>query len=265
MKTRVIVAGATGWVGPSLMREIDRAEDLELVGAVSRKARDRTVGEILNDPRIDVRVSGSVVEALQVQTDVLVDYTLPDVVKDHVLQAIHRGVNVVIGASGLTDEDYLEIDALARKHQVGVIAAGNFAITAILMQRFATIAAKYVPQWEIIEYGEASKLDAPGSTARELAYFLSQVQKPIVERPIAATHGLKESRGATVNDSQIHSLRLPGYGLSAEIIFGAPSERLTIRHDADKSAIPYVAGTLLAVRKVKSLVGLVRGLGTLMD
>lgn len=265
MKIRVVVAGATGWVGSSLVRKIYRSTDLELVGAVSRQFPARKIGDILNEPQIDVRVSASVSEALTVKPDVLIDYTHPNAVKEHVWQAIKQGVHVVVGTSGLTDDDYLEIDAVARAHQVGVIAAGNFAITAVLMQRFALMAAKHIPQWEIIDYANAAKPDAPSGTTRELSYLLSQVRKPVEEHPIAETQGPQASRGATINNSQIHSVRLPGYVLSAEIIFGLPGERLVIRHDSDTSPDPYVAGTLLAVRKVISLVGLVRGLSHIMD
>jgi 4-hydroxy-tetrahydrodipicolinate reductase len=209
-------------------------------------------------------VSGSVAEALQTPTDVLVDYTKADVVKANVLAAIQTGVHVVIGSSGLTEEDFVEIDQAALDHKVGVIAAGNFAITAVLLQRFACEAAKYLAQWEIIDYASDAKLDAPSGTTRELAFRLSEIRKPELTHPLETTIGPKESRGVSLNGSQIHSLRLPSYVIGVEIIFGATDERLTIRHDAGSGATPYIQGTLLAIREVRDHVGLIRGLDKIM-
>jgi len=181
------------------------------------------------------------------------------------LTAIREGVHVVVGASGLTDADYVEIDRAAVESGVGVLAAGNFAITAVLLQRFACEAAKYVSHWEIIDYASDAKRDAPSGTARELAFRLAEVGRPEATHPISETIGERDSRGATLNGSQIHSLRLPGYVIGVEAIFGAPDERLSIRHDAGSGAGPYIGGTLLAIRKVRDHVGLVRGLDKIMD
>lgn len=265
MKIKVCLAGATGRVGRCLVNGILNSEDLELVGAVSRTYKNQNLGKVLNNSQIDLTMSESVREALRTETDVLIDYTEPNIVKSNVLYAVHNGVHVVIGTSGLTEDDYNEIDASARLNEVGVLAGGNFAITAALMQRFALMAAEYIPQWEIIDYADASKIDAPSGTARELASRLRHVRKPALHHPIEKTHGPKESRGATVSGSQIHSIRLPGYDFSAEVIFGISNERLIIRHEAGNSGEPYVAGTLLAVRKVGSFMGLVKGLNDLME
>jgi len=259
MKTRVCLAGATGFVGRSLVRGILETEDLELVGAVSRTYQSQHLGTVLGCPQIDLTISGSVQEALKTRTDVLIDYTHPSVVKSHVLQAVNHGVHVVVGTSGLTESDYAEIDAASRDHRVGVILGGNFALTAVLMQRFALVAAKYIPQWEIIDDADAKKIDSPSGSARELAYRLSHVRKPEVAYSIEETIGQKESRGATVKGSQVHSIRLQGCGFSMEIRFGMPNERLVLRHEAGNSAEPYVYGTLLSARKVGSFIGLVKG------
>jgi 4-hydroxy-tetrahydrodipicolinate reductase len=259
------VAGATGFVGRNLVRAIHQCEDLELVGAVSRTYKERNLGAVLNDAEIDVIVSGSVEEALRTKTDVLVDYTHPSIVKSNVLCAIDHGVHGVIGTSGLKEDDYAELDGAARERKVGVLAGGNFAITAALMQEFALKAAEYIPHWEIIDYADATKIDSPSGTANELAFQLAKVGKPLYHYPVEETFGPKESRGASVSGSQLHSIRLPGYSFSAEIIFGLPNEKLIIRHEAGNSGEPYVNGTLLAVRKVGSFVGLVRGLEGLLE
>ena len=264
MKVNVCVAGATGWVGRPLCRAVSEADDLSLVGAVSRTHKGRGLRDVFGDAGVDLTISGSVAEALEAPTDVLVDYTKADAVKANVLTAIRRGVHVVIGSSGLTDEDFVEIDRAAREHAVGVVAAGNFAITAVLLQRFACEAAKYLSHREIVDYASDAKRDAPSGTARELAFRLSEIGRPEVTHPVEETIGERESRGATLNGSQVHSIRLPGYVIGVEAIFGAPDERLSIRHDAGSGAGPYIQGTLLAIREVRGSVGLTRGLDKIM-
>jgi 4-hydroxy-tetrahydrodipicolinate reductase len=172
---------------------------------------------------------------------------------------------VVVGTSGLSDGDFAEIDAVARKQHRGVLACGNFALTVVLLQKFAEAAAKLIPQWEIIDYAHDGKVDAPSGTARELAARLSKVRHPEPTVPVDRTVGPREARGANQAGSQVHSVRLPSYVISAEIIFGMPDQRLTIRHDSGKSARPYVDGALLAIRKVSTLVGVHRGLDSVLD
>src|SRR5882672_3545910 len=265
MKLNICIAGATGWVGKPLCLAVSKADDLSLVGAVSRTHRGRNLKDVLGDTQINLIVSGSVAEGLETQTDVLVDYTNADIVKANVMDAIGKGVHVVIGSSGLTDEDYLEINQAALDHKVGVIAAGNFAITAVLLQRFACEAAKYLSHWEIIDYASDTKKDAPSGTTRELAFRLAEVRRPKITHPVEETIGEKDSRGTTLNGVQIHSLRLPSYVIGVEAIFGERDERLTIRHDAGSGAEPYIQGSLLAIRHVREHVGLIRGLDKIMS
>jgi 4-hydroxy-tetrahydrodipicolinate reductase len=152
----------------------------------------------------------------------------------------------------------------ATENRLGVIAAGNFSLTAALAKHFALLAAKYLPSWEVIDYAHAEKPDAPSGTTRELAEALGELAQNKLAVPVERTHGSREARGATIAGTQVHSVRLPGIVLAFEAIFGLPSERLTIRHDAGKGAEPYVNGTLLAVRRVMQVVGLVRGLDRLL-
>ncbi|MCG8270489.1 4-hydroxy-tetrahydrodipicolinate reductase [Aquamicrobium sp. NLF2-7] len=269
MTIRVVMAGATGWVGKALVPAIITADDLALAGAVARQSAGQDAGLAAGLPsEAGVKVSGSLEEALQAPSDVVVDYTKPDAVKANTLLSISKGRHVVIGTSGLGAEDYAEIDAAARSSGVGVIAAGNFSITATLLKRFALMAAKYVPDVEIMDYASARKPDAPSGTARELAEQLAQIRRPATSLPQSQVSGVPAARGGAVGQGegvQVHSLRLPSYILSCEAIFGLPDERLTIRHDAGSSAAPYVAGTLLAIRRVGALKGLVRGLDALID
>ncbi|MGH7460853.1 MAG: 4-hydroxy-tetrahydrodipicolinate reductase [Longimicrobiales bacterium] len=265
MSLRVCIAGATGWAGSALARAVVGALDLELVAAVSRTYAGRMLGEALGDTSIRVPVYESVADALVHPADVLVEYTSPEVARSNILEALHRGVHVVVGTSGLTNDDFSEIDAEAQKHQCAVLACGNFALTAVLLQRFAEMAARLIPHWEIVDYASDQKRDAPSGTTRELADRLAHVRSAEHTIPIDQTVGAREARGASIHGSQIHSLRLPGFVISAEVIFGMPDQRLSIRHDSGDSAAPYVDGALLAIRRVSQLVGVHRGLDTVLD
>jgi 4-hydroxy-tetrahydrodipicolinate reductase len=262
---RVCLAGATGWAGSELARAIAAVDDLELVGAVSRKHAGQRLGAVLGDARLDTPISSSAAEALAVPCDVFVEYTRADGAKANILAALEHGAHVVVGASGLTDEDYAHVDAAAREHRRGVLACGNFALTMVLMQKFAEIAARYIPSWEIIDYAYESKPDAPSGTARELAGRMGKVRQPEANVPVERTIGLQESRGARLSGTQVHSVRLPGFVLGAEVIFGMPDQTLALRHSAGSSAKPYVDGALLAIRKVPALVGVHRGLDVALD
>ena len=262
---KVCLAGATGWAGSELARSIARTADLALVAAVSRTHAGRALGEVLGEPRLGCPVYGTAADALANPCDVFVEYTKPDSAKANIMAALERGAHVVVGTSGLTDGDFADIDVKAQQRQRGVLACGNFALTVVLLQKFAEAAAKFIPQWEIIDYAHADKIDAPSGTARELAARLSKVGLPEPSMPVEQTIGSREARGATLSGSQIHSIRLPGYVISAEIVFGMPDQRLSIRHDSGSSARPYVDGAPLAIHKVANLVGVHRGLDSVLD
>jgi 4-hydroxy-tetrahydrodipicolinate reductase len=263
--TRLVLAGATGWAGSALARGIARQPDLELVAAVARSAAGRQLGEALGEPALRTPVFQTAAEALAVGCDVFVEYTKPDSAKANILAALDAGAHVVVGTSGLTDDDYREIDARARRASRGVLACGNFAITAVLLQKFAQIAARYLDHFEVIDYAHEDKVDAPSGTARELAFRLGAAQKPREGVPIDAIRGPREARGAEVNGVRVHSVRLPGYVIGVEAIFGSPGQRLHVKHESGASAEPYVDGALLAIRRVHSLAGVHRGLDSVMD
>lgn len=268
MPLRITLAGSTGWVGKALVAAIAAADDLELVGAVSRSAAGQDAGEAAGLPRLGVVISASLEEALKAPSDVVIDYTKPNAIMAHTMTALAHNRNVVVGTSGLSAEDYAEIDAVALKARRGVLAAGNFSITATLLRRFALEAARFVPDVEVIDYASAKKPDTPSGTARELAELLSDVRHAATSKPVSELAGVQETRGGALGAKepvQVHSLRMPSFVLSCEAIFGADNERLVIRHDAGSSAAPYVTGTLLAARRVSSFIGLKRGLDAVMD
>lgn len=264
MAVRICVAGVTGWTGSAIAGSVLDSSEFQLVGAVARRAEGQDAGTAIGRDPCGVVVSGSVEDALGSPADVLIDYTHPDAVRGNVLAALGGGVGAVIGTSGLTAEDYREVDGLARASGVGVIAAGNFSLTAALAKRFAGMAARHIPHWEIIDYASGDKPDSPSGTARELAEYLGSLSKNEFERPLHETLGDRGARGATIGGAQVHSIRLPSFVLSFEAVFGLPNERLSIRHDAGSGADPYVGGTLLAARRVMETKGLILGLDTLL-
>lgn len=263
MKLRVCLAGVTGWVGKALVQAIEVTDDLELVSVVARSAAGQPLDKAVPGARSDLTVKAKVKDAIVEGLDVLIDYTHPDSIMNHTLQAIDAGVSVVMGTSGLTTEDYKKINLLARKAGVGCVA-GNFSLTAAMLMRLAQLAVTQLPDWEIIDYAGALKPDSPSGTAYELAERVGDVRRPQQRLALSDMRGLVESRGAEINGSRVHSLRIPGFSSSCEIIFGLDDERLSIRHDAGSIPRPYVEGTLYAVRRVSGLTGLVRGFDQLL-
>jgi 4-hydroxy-tetrahydrodipicolinate reductase len=261
----VCLAGATGWTAPPIIAAIREADDLTLVSGVSRSAAGQSLADVTGSSRDTGNVFATVAEALQyAPADVLVDYTSASAVRAHAWTAVDAGVHVVIGSSGLTASDYQDLDRLARDRGVGVIAAGNFSVMAAVLGRAAALAAEHLNDWEIIDYADDAKLDVPSGTSRELAESLAKVRRPEATVSLSDLRGPGEARGAEVAGTRVHSLRLPSFVVSTEIVFGGPGERLSIRHDPGISPEPYVAGTLLAVRRVAEVAGVRRGLDSLL-
>ncbi len=259
----VCVSGALGGVGRRLVRGVVAADGHRLHSAVARREVGRDVGEVVMGAAVGVPIEDDLERALDRRPDVLIDYTHPALIRRHVDLALARSIPVVIGTTGLTDADFERIDAAARSAGVGV-ATGNFCLTAALMQHLARFAARHVPDWEIIEQGPATKPDSPSGTARELAELLAReraaAQTPAVAEPI----GPPEARGAAIGGARVHSIRLPGSSPAVEVVFGAPGQRLIIKHDEQGDPEIFVEGSLLAAARVQQLQGLVRGLDSLL-
>ncbi len=264
-KLKVCVAGATGWAGSALAHGIVAADDLELVSAVARRQVGTNLGAALGLAGLSAPICATVAEAMTAGPQVVVEYTKPEAAKANVLAALAGGAHVVVGTSGLSNVDYADINTAALAAQRGVLAVGNFALTVVLLQKFAEMAARYIPHWEIIDYAHAEKRDVPSGTARELANRLAQVREAQLDVPLDELNGPVETRGARMQGTQVHSLRLPGFVISIDAIFGMPGQTLTLRHESGPSAEPYVGGALLAIRAVSRLVGLHRGLDSVME
>ena len=184
----VCFAGLTGWTARPIVRAINEANDLVLTAGVSRSAAGRSLGEFGGSDAGSVYAT--VVEALEAaEVDVLVDYTSATAVRQHVEAAVDAGVHVVVGSSGLSAEDYADLDRRARQQGVGVFAAGNFSVMAAVLLRAAQVAAQHLDHWEILDYASKGKHDVPSGTSRELAEALAQLREPRGAVPLRSCTG----------------------------------------------------------------------------
>jgi 4-hydroxy-tetrahydrodipicolinate reductase len=256
---KVVVHGASGKVGQELVKAVCREPEMRLVGAVDLKAtRDSLT---LPDGSASVPFSANLGDILRkCQPDVMVDFSVAQATMPAVRVATEKGVNLVIGTTGLSPDDIKEIDRLAKAHKVGAVVAPNFALGAVLMIHLAKIAAKYLDYAEIIELHHHLKADAPSGTALATARAMAAARgKPFLQ-PAGKTGG---SRGEQVEGVTIHSVRLPGLMAHQEVILGGPGQTVSIRHDTINREC-YMPGVMLAIKEVVKRQGLIYGLDTLL-
>ena len=199
--------------------------------------------------------------------EVVVDFTTPDTVMDHVHWCIEQGINIVVGTSGFTAARYERIRGwLAHKPELGAIVVPNFAVGAVLMMEFAARAARFFDSVEIIELHHPGKVDAPSGTALRTAELVASARAAAgLPAPADATkEEMQGSRGAAIEGVRVHSVRVAGLVAHQEVLFGSTGETLTIRHDStDRSS--FMPGVLMAARAVMTRPGLTVGLEPLLD
>jgi 4-hydroxy-tetrahydrodipicolinate reductase len=241
---RVGVLGAKGKVGATMVQAVQDADDLTLSAEVD--AGDPL--SLLTDT----------------DTEVVIDFTHPDVVMDNLKFLIDNGIHAVVGTTGFTDERINQVQAwLADKPGVAVLIAPNFAIGAVLSMHFVQQAARFFESVEVIELHHPHKADAPSGTAARTARLIAEARKDLPPNPDATTTGLEGARGADVDGIPVHSVRLAGLVAHQEVLFGTQGETLTIRHDSiDRTS--FVPGVLLAVRHVGERRGLTVGIEPLL-
>ncbi len=258
---KVVVHGAQGKVGREVVNAVCREPDLKLVGAVELQVKEDSLP--LPDRSGSIPFSSNLDSILATcQPDVLVDFTIAQATMPAVRTATKRRVNLVIGTTGLTQDDLKEIDQLTKANGVGAVAAPNFALGAVVMMHLAKIAAKYFEFAEIIELHHYLKADAPSGTALTTARMMAAARgKPFQPPPQPKKPSI--SRGEPTENITIHSVRLPGLMAHQEVIFGAPGQTLSIRHDTISREC-FMPGVMLAIREVVKRQGLVYGLDTLL-
>ena len=242
---RVGVLGAKGKVGTTMCAAVRAADDLTLSAEVDA-GDDLT---LLTD-------SG---------TEVVIDFTHPDVVMENLKFVIDNGIHAVVGTTGFTDDRLEQVRSwLSGKPDSAVLIAPNFAIGAVLSMYFAQKAAPYFESVEVIELHHPQKADAPSGTATRTAKLIAQARKDLPPNPDATSTGLEGARGADVDGIPVHSVRLTGLVAHQEVLFGTLGETLTIRHDSlDRTS--FVPGVLLAVREIAKHPGLTIGIEPLLD
>ncbi|MBI3689041.1 MAG: 4-hydroxy-tetrahydrodipicolinate reductase [Actinobacteria bacterium] len=244
---RVGVLGARGRMGAETCRAIDGAPDMELVAMLE-------AGDWL-------------FSASDADAQVVVDFTHPDVVMDNIRWCVDNGIHCVVGTSGFTEERLETVRGwCTERPDLGVIVAPNFALGAVLLMRFARLAARFYESVEIIELHHPQKVDAPSGTAARTAELIAEARSEAGLGPVpdATTRAADGARGALLNGVRVHSVRLSGLVAHQEVLFGGSGETLTLRHDSlDRGS--FMPGVLLAVRSVLSRPGLTVGLESLLD
>lgn len=244
---RVGVLGARGKVGSEICRAVADEPGLELAAEVDADDALQTL--------VDARV------------DVVVDFTQPDVVMDNLRFCVEHGISAVVGTTGFDDA---RLDAvrgwLADAPGVGVLVAPNFSIGAVLMMRFAALAAPYFASVEIIELHHPDKADAPSGTSARTARLVAEARRAAGSPPMpdATSTGLEGARGARVEGVPIHSVRARGLVAHQEVVLGGVGETLTLRHDS-LARTSFVPGVLAGVRAIGDRPGLTVGLEELLD
>ncbi|MEX2203839.1 MAG: 4-hydroxy-tetrahydrodipicolinate reductase [Actinomycetota bacterium] len=261
---RVGVIGAAGRMGLMVCRAVAEADDLALVAAIDRSKLGQKIGAQIGHPGIDVPISDELDRLLEAEAEVAIDFTHPEVVMENVRWCVNHAIHLVVGTSGITQENLQEIEQMIGDEgaESNVIVASNFALGAVLMLRFAAQAVRFFPAVEVVELHHDQKADAPSGTA------IATVQRIQLERPEPWRGSLDESlegvRGGDVDGIRVHSVRLPGLVAHQEVIFGGQGQTLTIRHDStDRSS--FMPGVLMASRAVMTRPGLTVGLEPLLD
>ncbi|MBV6725797.1 4-hydroxy-tetrahydrodipicolinate reductase [Nocardioides daeguensis] len=246
-RLQVGVLGARGKVGAEVVKAVESADDLDL-----------TVGVDQGDPVASLVDSG---------TQVVVDFTHPDVVMDNLRFCIENGIHAVVGTTGFDDARLETLRGwLAESPGTGVLIAPNFSIGAILMMRFSAIAAPFFESVEVVELHHPTKADAPSGTASRTAELIAAARREAGSAPIpdATSTGLEGARGADVDGVRVHSVRVRGLVAHQEVILGGLGETLTIRHDS-LDRVSFTPGVLTGVRRIGSFPGLTVGLEHFLD
>ena len=263
---KVLMNGAAGKMGRALSTGLAALPNIQICAAVDIKSSDVDYGFLCGMGEVGFGLQTDLAAAIsESKPDVVVDFTSPAVVMKNIRTAVELHTPIVVGTTGFTEDDYKQIAKWCAEFDTPVFIASNFALGAVLMMRFAKEAARYMPYVEVIERHHDQKLDAPSGTAVTTMEMIGEVRKPMPQGNPQEFERLTGSRGAEVDGMRVHSVRLPGYVATQEVIFGAAGQVLCIRHDA-LSREAYVPGVALAVEKVAAMDKgeLVQGLESLL-
>ncbi|WP_163969841.1 4-hydroxy-tetrahydrodipicolinate reductase [Oceanobacillus halotolerans] len=265
MTIKIIVAGPRGKMGSEAIQMIKEEETFELMACVDRKHNGKSLKDINKLIDIDVPIFEDPDECFRtIKADAFVDLTIPESGFLHTKLAIQYNIRPVVGTSGFTSEQVEELKTLTKSKQLGGIIAPNFAIGAVLMMQFAKMAAKYLPDVEIIEKHHDQKLDAPSGTAVKTAELIKETRTNKVQGHPDEKETIEGARGANVDNMRIHSVRLPGLVAHQEVIFGGAGQTLSIKHDS-LNRQSFMDGIKFAIKQVMDLDELIYGLENILD
>jgi len=263
LKIRIAFNGILGKMGRSISAGLAADPDFEICAGYDLSANSSILREGLKIGKVCVKLCGNMEELFTCKPDVVIDFSNGSAFIELVRSATRHNVSLIVGTTGISDEDLNYARQLVNESDIAAIVAPNFSIGAVLMMKFASLASDYFKGCEIIELHHDQKIDAPSGTAVQTA--------GAIKNSLKKEHRLKENefekyegaRGAMVNGIHVHSVRLPGLLAHQEVILGAQGQTLTIRHDTyDRSA--YLPGVILAIRKLVDVKGLVCGLENLI-
>lgn len=247
---KIAVCGALGKMGTEVVKAVNNAENMELAAKIDIAGEDTYKSIEEANSACDI--------------DVLIDFTQPKSIFENAKYCLNNGIKIVIGTTGLSDAQIAELKELSSKNNTGCLIAPNFSTGAILLMRFAREAAKFFDNAEIIELHHNQKKDAPSGTAIKTALMMSEAKESFKCGNCPETETIKGSRGGTsYSDIQIHSVRIPGYIASQEVILGSSGQILTLRHDTMDRAC-YMKGVLMAVNHVAQKNDFIYGLENIM-
>ena len=245
----VAVCGANGKMGQEVVKAVNSAEDMTLVAKI----------DIFNGQFATIKDAKD-----SVKIDVLIDFTQPASIYENALYCLNNGINIVIGTTGLSDSQIEELRKLSNEKQVSCLIAPNFSTGAVLLMKFAKMASKYFDNAEIIELHHNQKKDAPSGTAIKTAQLMAEENSDFTLGNCSETELIKGARGGNADANiHIHSVRMPGYIASQEVIFGASGQILKLAHHTMERSC-YMAGVLLAVRYVFDNNEFIYGLDNIM-
>lgn len=245
----IAVCGSNGKMGQEVVKAVNSADDMNLVAQIDViNGQYKTIEEAKKSEKIDV----------------LIDFTQPASIYENALYCLNNGIKIVIGTTGLSDEQISELKNISNKKSVACLIAPNFSTGAVLLMKFAQMASKYFDNAEIIELHHNQKKDAPSGTAVKTAQLMAEVNNDFTKGNCLEKETIEGARGGVAyNNIHIHSVRMPGYIASQEVLFGASGQIMTIRHDSMNREC-YMAGVLLAVRYVDKNNNFVYGLDNIM-
>jgi len=259
-KISVIVAGALGKMGIESMRAIAVDHELELSGAADIKAKGETVASVTGLNEIDLPIENDLEQLIyKIKPDILLDFTNPQAVFNNARLGLKNNISCVIGTTGLNEIELKQLDALALENHTGIAVIPNFAIGAVLMMKFASESARYLPDVEIIELHHDRKIDSPSGTAIKTAEMISRNRPPRPPANLSEYEKVAGCRGGDVEQIRIHSVRLPGLVAHQEVIFGGVGQSLTIRHDSF-DRVGFMPGVVMVIKKMGSVKGLIYGM-----